>query len=365
MTAGALGSAAGRGKTMVKTRVGLEITEESVRAVEVTRGRRSTVVACGEVPLPSGAAKDSEIIDADAVALALRALWAQAGITSRNVVVAIGNRRILVREHSAPVMPMATLREALPYQVQDLLPVPVDQAVLDFYAIGEANGQLHGLLVAAVSEQIEQIVDTLKKAKLHTDAVDLAPFGLARVARVVAPGAETVAMVHIGEHTTFVVVASNGMPRFVRIIPAEVASAATERRAAIEVVEEQLVEVSVVADRAGRSSLRVGRAEAPVRPTAEAVPQSERGVADLVNRIRSTLAFYSQRPGATPLSMVKLSGAGAADPAITAALYSSLGIAVDLVTVGEVAPLRGKHTPGGESAFNLVTTLGVVLGEDS
>ncbi len=351
--------------TMAKTRVGLEITEESVRAVEVTRGRRPSIVACGEVPLPTGAAKDSEIIDSDAVALALRALWAQAGISSRNVVLAIGNRRILVREHSAPAMPMSMLREALPYQVQDLLPVPVDQAVLDFYAMGESDGQLHGLLVAAVSEQIEQLIETLKKAKLHADAVDLAPFGLARISQSVAPDAETVAMVHIGEHTTFVVVANHGMPRFVRIIPAEISSIATQRRAAIEIVEEPLVEVAVVADKAGRSSLRVGQAEAARPRDPDLVAQSERGVADLVNRIRSTLAFYAQRPGSTPVSMVKLSGAGAADPAITAALYSSLGIHADLVAVGDVAPIRGKHTPGGESAFNLVTTLGVVFGEES
>ncbi|MBN9170907.1 MAG: pilus assembly protein PilM, partial [Microbacterium sp.] len=60
---------------MAKTVVGLEITEESVRAVEVTAGRAPALLAFGEVSLPPGAAKDSEILDASAVALAIRQLW--------------------------------------------------------------------------------------------------------------------------------------------------------------------------------------------------------------------------------------------------------------------------------------------------
>ncbi len=43
---------------MGKTTIGVEITEESVRAAEVTVGRAPALVACGEVALPPGAAKD-------------------------------------------------------------------------------------------------------------------------------------------------------------------------------------------------------------------------------------------------------------------------------------------------------------------
>ena len=63
---------------MASTLVGLEITEESVRAVEVTRGRTPVLLAAGEVALPKEAARDSEVIDRDVVAMALRQLWATA-----------------------------------------------------------------------------------------------------------------------------------------------------------------------------------------------------------------------------------------------------------------------------------------------
>jgi type IV pilus assembly protein PilM len=346
---------------MAKTLVGLEITEESVRAVEVTAGRRPVLLACGEVPLPAGAAKDSEVLDQDAVALAIRALWMQAGIKGRNVTVGIGSRRVLVREYTAPAMSAAMIKEALPFQVQDLLPVPVNQAVLDFYPIAEADGQVQGLLVAAVSETVEEIVATVKKAKLTVDAVDLAPFGLARVAKVIAPTEESLALVHIGEHTSFIVVAFRGVPHFVRIIPAEVQTEATERRMNVEVLQEEPVEVSVVTDRGGRASLRVAAAESHKREVIGSMTQ--RAVAELVNRIRSTIAFYDGRSPDSPVIGIRLSGAGAANPAISSAIATATGLPTELVALTDVIESRIANPPAGETAFNLVTTLGITLGE--
>src|SRR5690606_17312728 len=103
-----------------------------------------------------------------------------------------------------------------------LLPVPVDQAVLDFYPATQDGDQISGLLVAAVAETVEQLISTLGKAKISVDQVDLLPFGLARIANTLSVPGETVAMVHITDHTTYVVVTLDGVPRFVRIIPVDV-----------------------------------------------------------------------------------------------------------------------------------------------
>ena len=126
---------------MGRTIVGLEINETSIRAVELSRGKRQSLVAAGEVPLPPGVAKDSEVLDTAAVAMAVTQLWSQAGIKAKEVVVGVSNRRILVREHSTPALRPDLMRAALPYDVQDLLPVPPEQAVLDFYPIAESRAR--------------------------------------------------------------------------------------------------------------------------------------------------------------------------------------------------------------------------------
>lgn len=331
---------------MAKTIVGLEVSETCVRAVQVSQGKRPKLLAAGEVPLPPGIAKDSEVLDTDALAMAITQLWSQAGIKSKEVVIGVSNRRILVREHSAPALRPDLMRAALPYDVQDLLPVPPEQAILDFYPISESAGQVHGLLVAAVSETIEGLIGALHRARIRTAAVDFVPFGLARVAKVVASPGQTVAVVAIGEHTTNLVVAQDGVPRFARIIPLDLG-------------------LENAAD----------RTEQPAEPSSE-LPQARRAVAattveagsptvtDLVGRIRTTLSFHASRPGASPVSSVYVTGPALDAPGLFPLLMSSLGSPVFTVDVNNLVPPGHGAPPTGRFAASLVTTLGVILGEE-
>ncbi|GAA5037179.1 pilus assembly protein PilM [Microbacterium fluvii] len=344
---------------MAKTIIGLEITEEGVRAAEVTTGRNPVLVAYGSVPLPVEAAKDSEVIDRDAVTLALKQLWSHAGFKSRNVVLGIGSRRILVREYTTQAMKPDLLRQALPYQVQDLLPVPAEQAVLDFYPVSQEKDQLTGLLVAAVAETVEELITTAGKAKIIVDEVDLSAFALARAARrLIAPG-ETVAVLGLGDHTSNVVVVRDGIPHFVRIIPIDITTAAVQAHSLSEAADDApvLEEVfeTVPAEPAGRRSRAGARSRGPIGMTDSAIT-------DLVARLRSTIAFYSERVGEQPVTRVLLTGAGAAAPGVADALAASLPMPVEFAGVGQVAAVKGRQ-PEGDLALDLLTTAGIAMKE--
>lgn len=347
---------------MARTIVGLEITEESVRAVEVTAGRIPTLVAAGEVPLPAGAARDSEVLDQDAVAVAIRQLWSRAGITGKRVVLGIGSRRILIREYSTQAMKPELLRQALPFQVQDLLPVPISQAVLDFYPFAEADGQVHGLLVAAVAETVETLIATLAKAKLTVDVVDVVPFGLARIARRVGKPHDATAMVHVGDHTSYVVVAVDGIPRFVRIIPIDMPTSAVRARAnsaPIPIVAEPELALAGAGASAGMGTGTFSRTRSVLRSEAQDAP----AVTDLADRVRSTLAFYRNRPGAARITTVCVSGAGMATEWMRGELARVLDIAPQTVTAHTIVSIGGTHAPSTDLDLNLVPTIGLALGE--
>lgn len=344
---------------MAKTLIGLEITEESVRAVEVTAGRAPSLVAAGEVPLPEGAARDSEVLDQDAVALALRQLWVNSGIKGRHVTLGVGSRRILVREYTTQALAPHLLKQALPYQVQDLLPVPVSQAVLDFYPTGQIGDQVSGLLVAAVAENIEQMIATLSKAKLTVDRVDLVPFGLARIAKNLAAPGEAVAMMHLGDHTSFVTVVRDGIPLFVRIIPVDIETAAARRHQMtmaepVDIEADALEHVGasgIIPRGTGtRASMRSGAA--PVAPA----------VSDLVSRLRSTVSFFQTREGATPITRVFVSGAGYGVPGVGDALARSFDLPVEQLRLENIVTFRKGPLPD-DLARNAVATAGVLLGE--
>lgn len=351
---------------MANTIVGLEITEEGVRAAEVTIGKSPTLVAYGAVPLPPEAASDSEVHDVDAVALALRQLWSRAGIKGKNVVLGIASRRILVREYTTAAMRPDLLRQALPFQVQDLLPVPAEQAVLDFYPVSEEAGQVTGLLVAAVAESVEQVVGTIGKAKIKVDVVDLAPFGLARAARRVSAPGETVAALHLGDHTSYVVVLENGVPRFVRIIPVDITTNAVRARELSQLGE--LTEVSallpeevletVPAGEPVRRSRSAARA-AGVRPSSG---MSSSAIDDLVVRLGSTLRFYTDRSADQPITRVLLSGAGAVVPGVSDSLATSIPMPVEFLGASQLVRTK-VPIEGPDDDLNLVTTIGLALGE--
>jgi len=324
--------------------IGVEIAEESIRAVAVTGGRHPSLVAAGEVLLPPGAARDSEALDADAVAVALTQLWSQAGIKGRKVVLAVANRRLLVREYSAPNLPLAQLREALPYEVQDFLPVPVDQAVLDFYPLAIQGKHARGLLVAGPAEGIAGLIAALRKAGLWVTAVDFLPFGLARaVAKVVPAGSGPVAVAAVGEHTTSFAVVVDGIPRYARIIPVDVL--------------------------AGLHSTMAARGEfgdaGPVSTVRRALPDAVSGLdpslRDLVARIRETLDFCRRGDEGISPGRLLLTGSLALVPEVQLALERGLDVPVQAMVPTKVVPvakaLAGKNLPA-----SLMGALGVTLG---
>ncbi len=49
------------------------------------------------------------------------------------MVIGVANQKVIVRQVDLAWLPKDELRESLAFQVQDLLPMPVEHAVLDFH----------------------------------------------------------------------------------------------------------------------------------------------------------------------------------------------------------------------------------------
>jgi len=159
---------------MARNVVGLDIGTSAVRAAELSIHRGKVVlVRLGQVGLPPGSVVDGEVVDATAVATAIRALWRQATLGSKRVRLGVANQRVVVRQVDVPWMPPAELRHSLTFQAQDHLPIPVDDAELDFDVLTELEGQggqrmLRILLVAAQREMIAGHLAAVGRAGLRS-----------------------------------------------------------------------------------------------------------------------------------------------------------------------------------------------------
>lgn len=297
---------------MASTRVvGLDIGSTAVRAAEIAFGGArgaagsATLLRLGQVPLPVGAVRDGEVADPETVAQALRQLWTQQKFGTRDVVLGVGNQRVIVRDLELPWLPPSQLKASLPFQVQELLPMPIEEALLDFHPTGESVGPqgrlVHGMLVAAQRDTVSANVRAVETAGLMPMMVDLNGFALLRALGRGAVLDRVVALVEIGATVTHVVVADHGVPRLVRTIPAggqtitnAVASAAGVTGAQAEQIKREVgVGFSLSADRA-----EIG----------EVIGSTTR---TLVEAIRNTFVYYSgNHPGAT-IEGVVLTGGGA------------------------------------------------------
>ena len=291
---------------MATTVIGLDIGTTRVRGIEVQVGRgRPVVLRYHEVPLPTGSVREGEVAEPGAVASALRHLWAHGRFSHRDVVLGVGNQRVMVRSLDLPWMPMAQIRASLPFQVQDTLPVPVEDALLDYYPTGESQGPdgrtVQGLLAAATRDTIQANVGAVESAGLRPLLVDLNAFALLR-AHMIGPLADrTVALVDIGAASTNVVISERGVPRLVRMLPAG-GQNATEAVAAA-------MGVSLPDAEALKRQVGVGFAvPAELEPAAEVVNQVTRS---LVESIRNTFVYYASNNPGHQADLVILSGGGA------------------------------------------------------
>jgi type IV pilus assembly protein PilM len=284
--------------------VGLDIGTTAVRAAELSvRRGRVVLERLGQHGLPQGAVVDGEVADPAAVAAAIKALWKRARIGGKQVVVGVANQRVVVRLVDLPWMQPEELQRSLAYQAGDYLPIPVDEAELDYDVVGEfenASGQrlLRVLLAAAQKEMLAGHLRAVTAAGLEPVGIDLSPIALLRSlgpATGLAEGAE--ALVDVGARITNMVIHDNGAVRFLRILPmgGEDVTATLER----------VMEMDH--DTAERTKLAVSAGQDVNPDAAELVEQR---LDAMVDEIRGSLDFYRAQQDATQLVRVVVSGGG-------------------------------------------------------
>ena len=124
---------------MAKGRIGLDIGSTAVRAVELMAGDPPTIVRAAQVPLGAGAVENGEVKEPELVTAALRELWERGGFKSRQANMGVGNQRVVVREIALPYLPEKELRASLGFQVQEFIPMSVDEAVEFAMELGPAG----------------------------------------------------------------------------------------------------------------------------------------------------------------------------------------------------------------------------------
>jgi type IV pilus assembly protein PilM len=164
--------------------VGLDIQPGLIAAVQASVNGSILAQRAAVMPLAGDLVREGEVVDAEALGEALRELFDDGGLSKR-VRVGIANQRTVMRTlELPPVTDHKELAAAVRFQAQDQVPMPLNNAVLDFHPLGvidtPAGPRQRVVLVAAQRDMVERLLSAVRSAGLRPEGVDLSAFALIR-----------------------------------------------------------------------------------------------------------------------------------------------------------------------------------------
>jgi type IV pilus assembly protein PilM len=334
--------------------VGLEIEAGSIGAAEVRTNGSAQLAATASIAIPPGAFHDGEVTDPDAVAEALRSLFA-ANKLSRRVRLGIANQRVVVRTLRLPTIEDPTeLDSAVRFTAQEQIAMPLEQAVIDHRVVGGAPAvegappQIDVIVVAARRDMIAASLKPLRDAGLEPVGVDLSAFAMIRALAAAAATAPTteaevvdgqpartaVLYCNVGDVSNLAVARGRSC-LFTRVSPiglddiAENLSSGTQLSSEHARMWLQHVGLSDPAEQIEGDPETVARTRSAL----------ETGAASLLDELRLSLDFYGAQEAALPVDRIVLCGPGSAIPGLTEMMEPSLGMPIEIGMPAALADL--------------------------
>jgi type IV pilus assembly protein PilM len=338
-----------------KNLVGVDIDPSGITAARVRVNGTISVEAAGFTPLEPGVVRDGEVLDVAALSAALRGLFKDNKGLGKRVRVGLANQKIVVRPMTVPYLDnVKELDAAVRFMAQDQLPMPVDQAVLDYTPLdvvpgADGNGRSQRLLVvAARRDMVQRVVTAVGGAGLRADGIDLSAFAMIRALHRPEFADEHVLYVAVGGLTNLAV-AQGTTCLFTR------PSGGGVEAIAIELAE--TCELTLEHARAWLEHVGLHNAVEDVEGDPEIVTTARRVLLDGARRIaadvRNSLDFHLAQGGDGMVSRAILTGPAVTIPGFGLALSSELGLPVtngsvdgapDGVLAGRVAVAAGLAT---------------------
>jgi len=348
---------------MARRLIGLDIGTNAVTVAEVRAGDPPRLVMFGQVALGRETMREGEVADDAAVTEAVGRLREEVGLKRAAVRLGLASPRVVVRQIEMPLMTRDELGSALQFQAAELIPIPLEDAVLDFAILGPANPgdsgepRMHVLLAAVQEATVLRLVAAVEAGGLQVAAVDLVPLALIRpLARTVpdlaligssvgvdhsaeaaggvaladpGPGAEGI--VSFGGGVTAIAVHEVGVPRFVRVL-------GTGGRELTDAIANELDLPPETAEALKRQLGGNGHDELVAR----ARSSIERPLSVLLDEVRSSIDYYRNQPDSSRLLRIVTTGGAAQLPGLTERLSALVGVPVEparpreLVALGDI-----------------------------
>jgi type IV pilus assembly protein PilM len=315
-----------------KKLVGLKIGASQLAAARVVNNGSPELVQLARADLEPGIIVGGELREPEALADALKRFFRANKLPRQGVRLGIASNRIGVRTFDiGGIEDPRQLENAIRFRAQETLPIPLEEAVLDYQILAETVDEEGGttrrvLLVVAYRDLVDRYVAACKKAGIRLAGVDLEAFALLRaLGDRPADGLNAAIVVASVGHERSTLAVSNGEScEFTRVIEwggmnlnVAIARALDMAPSEAEPIKRNLslLEPAEAMDLGAEQAAKVRTAVAGELQT-------------FARELVSSLQFYQGQPGSLGIAEIVLTGGTAQLPGLDGELARLIGVRV-------------------------------------
>ena len=337
-----------------KRLVGLKIGASQIAAAHVVNNGAPELTDVFREPLEAGLVVSGEIRDPDSLGDAIKRFFELHKLPKNGVRLGISNNRIGVRIFEIEgVSDPRQLENAIRFRAEEVLPIPLDDAVLDYVILDErvrddGTAWQRILLVVAYREVVDRYLQACRRAGIKVVGIDHEAFALLRsleapVERNASAGA--LVAVAIGHDRTTIAVSTGRQCEFARVLDwggwslnIAIARALDRAPSEVESVKRQL-SFTHTTEVDGLSAEQVEKTRDGM----------QRALVTFGRELVASLQFYQAQPGALGIGEVVLTGGTAHMEGLPEAVGEQIGVPVRLgdpfkrVKVGPRVAHEGQH----------------------
>jgi type IV pilus assembly protein PilM len=298
--------------------VGLKVGASQLAAATVVNNGSLQVEQVVREPLERGIVVGGELRDPEALAAALQRFFKKHKLPKKGVRLGLATNRIGVRSFEiSGIDDPKQLENAVRFRAQDALPIPLNEAALDYHVLeervdAEGNVARRVLLVVAYRDLVDRYIEAFRKAGVRLMGIDLEAFAILRALAEPRPEDEpagpALVVVAVGHDRSTLAVSDGRVCEFTRVldwgggaIDVAIARALDATPTEIEPIKHEL---SLDPDAELPADLSPEKA---AKARAAALDQLQAFARELV----SSLHFYQTQPGSLEIGEIVLTGGGA------------------------------------------------------
>ena len=326
---------AARGSRGAKRITGLKVGASQLAAARIANNGSAELLQVARTPLEPGIVVGGELRDPDALAEALKKFFSANNLPKKGVRLGIANNRIGVRTFEiAGIDDEKQLTNAIRFRAQEALPIPIDEAVLDYQVLGEGTDEQGQptkriLLVVAYRELIDRYMNACKKAGISLIGIDLEAFALLRALQAPQDGvggdsAAALVAVAIGHDRSTFAVSDGRVCEFTRVLEwggsalnVAIARALDAAPSEVDGVKRALA----LTDEMVPESLSEEQAK-------KARDAMRRAIQTFARELVSSLQYYQNQPGSLGIGEIVLTGGTAHLAGLAGELERLIGVRV-------------------------------------